>query len=94
MVKEIGFKIEKGSIATALFAYNHKTMNGNQPSTERFQPNKSNAHKAANNFLSWGAGPRASQFLILAAKTKALMNNRLTPSSKRWVVPKEYRSEL
>jgi|TARA_R100000027_G_scaffold9464_1_gene6805 hypothetical protein len=41
MVKEIGFKIEKGSIATALFAYNHKTMNGNQPSTERFQPKPS-----------------------------------------------------
>jgi hypothetical protein len=32
----IDYKIEKGSIATTLFAYNHKTMNGNQPFTERF----------------------------------------------------------
>ena len=26
------------------------------------------------NYLSWGAGPRASQFLVLAAKAKALIN--------------------
>ncbi|GAA5033523.1 hypothetical protein GCM10011506_25910 [Marivirga lumbricoides] len=31
-------KTEKGSIRATLFAYNHKTMNGNQPFTERFQP--------------------------------------------------------
>ena len=29
--------------------------------------------------LSYGAGPRASQFLILAAKTVALLDGRLTP---------------
>jgi len=32
------------------------------------------------NYLSWGAGPRASQFLILGAKALALLENRLTPS--------------
>ena len=26
--------------------------------------------------LSWGAGPRASQFLILAAKARAILNGR------------------
>jgi MoxR-like ATPase len=29
--------------------------------------------------LSYGAGPRASQFLVLAAKTRALLDGRLTP---------------
>ncbi|MBU1096525.1 MAG: AAA family ATPase [Ignavibacteriae bacterium HGW-Ignavibacteriae-2] len=33
----------------------------------------------ADKFISWGAGPRASQYLILAAKTKAIMEGRYTP---------------
>lgn len=32
------------------------------------------------NWILWGAGPRASQYLILAAKTKAVMEGRFTPS--------------
>jgi MoxR-like ATPase len=32
-----------------------------------------------NNWLSWGAGPRASQFLILGAKVRALLQGRHTP---------------
>ena len=31
-------------------------------------------------WVNWGAGPRASQYLITAAKTKAALENRLTPS--------------
>jgi len=30
-------------------------------------------------FLSWGAGPRASQYLILGAKAHAFMNGKYTP---------------
>jgi len=30
--------------------------------------------------VAWGAGPRASQYLILAAKTKAVLEGRFTPS--------------
>lgn len=30
--------------------------------------------------VSWGAGPRASQYLILAAKTKAIIEGRFTPN--------------
>jgi MoxR-like ATPase len=30
--------------------------------------------------VSWGAGPRASQFLIIAAKAKSIMNGTFTPS--------------
>ena len=32
--------------------------------------------------LTWGAGPRASQFLVLAAKAYALLDNRPTPDIK------------
>jgi len=31
-------------------------------------------------WINWGAGPRASQNLILAAKTNAIMNGRFTPN--------------
>ena len=39
----------------------------------------SNISKPANKWLEWGAGPRASMYLILAAKAKALIDNRTTP---------------
>jgi len=31
-------------------------------------------------WVSWGAGPRASQYLILGAKTRAILQGRYTPS--------------
>jgi MoxR-like ATPase len=31
------------------------------------------------NWISWGAGPRASQYLILGAKTRAILDGRFTP---------------
>lgn len=31
-------------------------------------------------WITWGAGPRASQYLILAAKTRAVMQGRFTPN--------------
>ena len=30
-------------------------------------------------YINWGAGPRASTFLILAAKAKAILSNKPTP---------------
>ena len=30
-------------------------------------------------WISWGAGPRASQYLVLGAKTRAIMDGRPTP---------------
>ena len=32
-----------------------------------------------NEYVSWGAGPRAAQFIILAAKAKAVIEGRFTP---------------
>ncbi|UCF78229.1 MAG: AAA family ATPase, partial [Candidatus Eiseniibacteriota bacterium] len=31
-------------------------------------------------WVSWGAGPRASQYLILGAKARAVLRGELTPS--------------
>ena len=38
-----------------------------------------NTRKNINNWLEWGAGPRASMYLVLAAKAKAILDGRTTP---------------
>jgi MoxR-like ATPase len=43
------------------------------------RPNTSMAAQAANQFLEWGAGPRASQHLIVGAKCNALLNGKYSP---------------
>ncbi|MCD6441821.1 MAG: AAA family ATPase [Candidatus Marinimicrobia bacterium] len=44
------------------------------------RPKQSNTPEFINNWVEWGAGPRASQYLILAAKTNAILNGRPTPN--------------
>jgi len=43
------------------------------------RPNTPNAHSMVNNYLSWGAGPRASQYLIIGAKTHAAIMGKYAP---------------
>ena len=43
------------------------------------RPNTANAHEIINKYVDWGAGPRASQNLILAAKTHAAVNGKFSP---------------
>lgn len=43
------------------------------------RPNTEKADKLANEYLSWGAGPRASQFLIIGAKCYAALNGKFSP---------------
>jgi MoxR-like ATPase len=43
------------------------------------RPQTTKAHQWANEYLSWGAGPRASQYLILGAKVHAAMNGKYSP---------------
>ncbi len=43
------------------------------------RPNEPTAPEFIKKWVNWGAGPRASQFLILAAKTKAILEGRPTP---------------
>jgi MoxR-like ATPase len=41
------------------------------------RPNEAGASDFVRHWLSWGAGPRAGQFMILAGKARALMRGRL-----------------
>jgi MoxR-like ATPase len=43
------------------------------------RPNTTMADAIANKYLEWGAGPRASQNLVLAAKCNALLNGKYSP---------------
>lgn len=43
------------------------------------RPNTPRAHEWANRYLSWGAGPRASQYLIIGAKANALLAGKYAP---------------
>lgn len=43
------------------------------------RPNTAMAAPIANNYLSWGAGPRASQFMVIGAKCHAILNGKYSP---------------
>ena len=65
--------IRKVPVADNVIEYAVKTSNTTRP-------NSSNSPKFIKEWVSWGAGPRASQYLILAAKTSAVMSGRFTPN--------------
>ena len=43
------------------------------------RPSSSDAPMYIKNWIHWGAGPRASQYLILGAKSRAILQGRFTP---------------
>lgn len=43
------------------------------------RPKSQHAPQFIKDWLNWGAGPRASQYLILGAKTRAILSGRHTP---------------
>ena len=43
------------------------------------RPNTPMATERVNQFISWGAGPRASQFLVVGAKCHAAINGKYSP---------------
>jgi MoxR-like ATPase len=45
------------------------------------RPREDVAPQFVKDWVSWGAGPRASQFLILGAKTRAILDGRYTPET-------------
>ncbi len=45
----------------------------------RTRPNTPMAHEWANKYLTWGAGPRASQYLIIGAKCHAAIHGKYSP---------------
>ena len=46
------------------------------------RPGDNGAPSITNEFVNWGAGPRASQYLILGAKCHALMNGKYSPDNE------------
>jgi MoxR-like ATPase len=65
--------IRKVPVADNVIEFAVKTSNTTRP-------NNSISPKFIKDWVSWGAGPRASQYLILAAKTSAVMSGRFTPN--------------
>lgn len=64
--------IRKVIVADNVVEYAVKLVHKTRPHTD-------NASKEANQYLEWGAGPRASQFLIIGAKCNALLNGKYSP---------------
>jgi MoxR-like ATPase len=49
--------------------------------TGKSRPGTAKAHAWANSYLTWGAGPRASQYLILGAKCHAAVKGKFSPDA-------------
>ncbi|MFB0509034.1 MAG: AAA family ATPase [bacterium] len=45
------------------------------------RPNNNDTPQFIKDWVSWGAGPRASQYLILGAKTHSILRGRYTPTT-------------
>ncbi len=46
------------------------------------RPNTAKATAEVNNYISWGAGPRASQYLVIGAKCHAAINGKYSPDKE------------
>lgn len=46
---------------------------------QKTRPNTKVATADVNNYISWGAGPRASQYLVIGAKCHAALNGKFSP---------------
>ena len=55
-----------------VFEYAVKLASGTRPNTVT-------AHPTVKEFVNWGAGPRASQYLIIGAKCHAAINGKFSP---------------
>ena len=64
--------IRRVPVADNVVEYAVKLVSSTRPGTTR-------ASVIANNYIAWGAGPRASQSLILAAKGHAAINGKFSP---------------
>jgi len=60
------------------------------------RPNASGAPDFVRNWISWGCGPRAAQYLILGAKARAVLQGKVNVSSSdvRSVLPPVFRHRL
>lgn len=64
--------IRKIPVAENVLDYAVKLVSKTRPETPL-------AHEWANRYLNWGAGPRASQYLIIGAKANAALSGKYSP---------------
>jgi MoxR-like ATPase len=64
--------IRKIPIADNVLEYAVKLVNSTRP-------NRPGSSAMVNNYIGWGAGPRASQYLVLGAKCHAAVNGKYSP---------------
>ena len=64
--------VRKIPIADNVIEYCVKLVNKTRPNTDM-------ASDQVNHYISWGAGPRASQYLVLGAKCHAAINGKYSP---------------
>lgn len=64
--------VRKIPIADNVLEYAVSLATKTRPNTERSTPE-------VNNYISWGAGPRASQYLVLGAKCHAAISGKYSP---------------
>ncbi|PHI20128.1 AAA family ATPase [Lewinellaceae bacterium SD302] len=64
--------VRKIPVSDNLLEYAVGLVSKTRPGTDRASAN-------VNEYISWGAGPRASQYLILGAKTHAAINGKYSP---------------
>ncbi|MEP0986307.1 MoxR family ATPase [Ekhidna sp.] len=64
--------VRKVPVADNVFEYAVNLVAKSRPHGEK-------ADAISNEYLEWGAGPRAGQFLVLAAKCNALINGKYSP---------------
>ncbi|WBL26462.1 AAA family ATPase [Zunongwangia sp. HGR-M22] len=74
-ISEIQHIIRKMPVADNVIEYAVKLVGKTRPNTDA-------APELVKNYLDWGAGPRASQNLILAAKTHAAVNGKFSPDKE------------
>ncbi len=67
--------IRKIPIADNVLEYAVALASKTRPNTDRATPE-------VNNYIAWGAGPRASQNLVLGAKTHAAINGKYSPDKE------------
>jgi MoxR-like ATPase len=63
--------VRRVPIAENVVAYAVRLVQATRPQTSSFE--------LVRRYVSYGAGPRASQYLILGAKTRAALDGRFTP---------------
>jgi MoxR-like ATPase len=64
--------VRKIPVADNVYEYAVKLASMTRPGTKE-------AHAYANEYLNWGAGPRASQYMILGAKCHAAIHGKYSP---------------